>query len=99
VPVVATTRTTDQCIPENNKKMFEVAKDFLATLLFTINPWLLTKEEKHKFIPGRWKLTIEAQECQRQIASTLDNSRLICQQPGVPSKVIDIETQVAVSLT
>jgi hypothetical protein len=45
VPVVATTRTKDQSIPENNKKTFKLAKDFLAIHLFTKNPWPLTRNK------------------------------------------------------
>jgi hypothetical protein len=97
VPVVATTRTKDQSVPENNKKTFELAKDFLATLLFTKNPWPLTKEEKYELIAESWKLSIEAQDCQRRVAGAPENSPSVCQQTGGPSKDIDFQTREAVS--
>jgi hypothetical protein len=99
VPVVATTRTKDQSIPENNKKTFELANDFLAILLLTKNPWPLPKDEKYELISESWNLSIEAQYCQRRVAGAPENSPSVCQQTGGPSKDIDFQTREAVSFT
>jgi hypothetical protein len=97
VPVVATTRTKDQSVPENNKKTFELAKDFLSPLLLTKNPGLLTTDEKYKHISDSWNLSIEVQDYHRRVAGAPENSPSVFQPTGGPSKDIDFETREAVS--
>jgi hypothetical protein len=69
--------------------MFKLVKVILSTLLSIKNLWLFMKQEQYEPITESWKISIEAQHCQRQVGSAPENSPSVCQQTSGPSKVLD----------
>ena len=85
-------------VPQHQKATFEVAKQFIHTIVFTKTPWPIISDEKYSMVDNPWQLAIEAQDQQWALAGAPVGAPSRCQLPGGPSLKIDSQTQEAVSL-
>jgi len=88
----------DHNVPQQQKATFEVLKQFMEAILFTKNPWTMISNDKYSMVDEAWKLAIEAQDCQRALASAPVGTPSVCQLPSGPSLKINTQTQEAVSV-
>jgi hypothetical protein len=86
----------DHNVPQHQKATFEVAKQFMETIVFTKTPGSIISDEKYSMVDEAWQLAIEAQDGQRALAGAPAPS--VCQLPGGPSLKIDPQTRKAVSV-
>jgi len=85
-------------VPQHQKATVEVAKQYMAAIVFPKTPWSITSDEKYSMVKKEWKLAIEAQDRQRALAGAPIGSPSVCQLPGGPSLKIDLQTREAVSV-
>jgi len=70
----------------------------MEAIIFTKNPWPIISVDMYSIVEERWKLAIEAQDCQRASAGAHVGTPSACQFPGGPSLNIDLQIRKAVSL-
>jgi len=90
--------SSDQNVPQHQEGTFEVAKRFMEAIVFTKTPWPILSDDKYSMVEEAWKLAIEAQDRQRALAGAPVGTPSVCQLPGGPSLIIDLQTREAVSL-
>jgi len=88
----------DRNVPHHHRAIVEVAKHFIEAIVFPKTPWPIISNEKDAMVDDTWKLTIEAQDCQRALAGAPVGTPSVCQLPGGPSHEIDSQTRQAVSI-
>jgi isoleucyl-tRNA synthetase len=66
----------------NTKGNCEVAKRFMEAIVFTTTPWAIISNEKCSMVVKAWKLAIEAQDSQRELAGAAIGTPSVCQLPG-----------------
>jgi len=74
----------DHSVPQNQKANFEVAKQFIEAIAFTMTPWPVISDEKYLMIDEAWQLAIEDLDWQRKLAGAPVSTPSVCQLPSCP---------------
>jgi hypothetical protein len=85
-------------VPQHQKATFEVAKWFMEAFIFRKTSWPISYNDKYSIVDIAWKLVIEAQDHQWALAGAPVGTSSVCQLPGGPSLIIDLQIQYPVSL-
>jgi len=86
----------DNNVPQHQKATFEVVKQFMEAILFTMTPWPIISDEKYSMVDEAWNVVIEAQDRQPAFAGAPVGTPSVCQLPSGPSLKIDPQTREAV---
>jgi len=89
--------SSDQNVAQHQLGTFEIAKRFIEAMVFTRNPSPIISDDKYSMVDEAWTLVIEAQDCQWALAGAPVGTPSVCQLPGGPSLIIDLQTREAVS--
>jgi hypothetical protein len=71
----------DHKVPQHRKATFEIVKSFMEAIILTLTPWPIIADEKYSMVERAWTLAIEAQDCQRALASASVGTPSVCQLP------------------
>ena len=66
--------------------------------MFTKTPWPIISDEKYSMVDKAWKVPIEPQDSQRELAGAPVDSPSVCELPSGPSLEINPQTREAVSI-
>jgi len=88
----------DRIVPHYQTATFEIAKCFMEAVLVTMTPLALFSDEKWQMVEEAWKLPINAQNRQQELAGTSVGSPSVSEVPSGPSLSINMRTWEDVSL-
>jgi hypothetical protein len=89
--------TREDQIPPANRRVFELAKSFLASLVFTKVPWPATSEAEFDLCDIAWEEALESMSMQMRAVGALKPDEDVHQRPEGPSFNMDAVTRGVVS--
>jgi hypothetical protein len=84
-------------VPLHNKAAFDLAKDFLKSVLYTENPWPASQEDELDICDKAWDEALDAMTVQQRAVGALNGMQHVWERPGGPSEHIDALTRGIVS--
>jgi len=87
----------DYKVPQYQKATFELVKQLLEAVVFTLTPWPFIADEKYSMVDEAWKPAIKAQDPKRAVAGVPLGTPSVWELSGGPSLNIDPQTREAVS--
>ena len=84
-------------MPLHNKAAFDLAKDFLKSVLYTENPWPASQEDELDICDKAWDEALDAMTIQQRAVGALNGMQYVWERPSGPSEHINALTGGIVS--
>jgi hypothetical protein len=87
----------DSKVPLHNEAAFDLAKDFLRSVLYPYNPWPAFQEDELNICDNAWDVAVDAMKVQQRAVGSLNGRQHMWERPSGPSEQIDALTYGIVS--